>query len=338
MSRPYRVTMGTGSCYAGTKKPTSIAAAPKWLMPAVQSVAAHQDFFTTPYADVDVAALAHAGLEVPELAAAFADGSLTATRADLPGTQTKILGQAQRVTPPTVGRIAWPAGGIADYGLLEALAHNQIQTVILNSDLIHTPATVTTLPDGQGGELTVLRASNVLTQILATRRDQIPGLVPAAYSVTPGVRAQARQAAAFAKEQWFTAETAMIAAQASAAGRSIVVAPPRYWNPLPGMASALLDDTVEAPWLRPVTLAGLASAGSQTVSPRPPPQKRVRAELSRSLLGQVARLDQKIRLLGFKHPHHARARLPVHRGGHRRVVGVAGAEGQRAPGEAAGAQ
>jgi hypothetical protein len=297
MSSPYRVT-GTGSCYAGKQRPDS-AAARKWLT-GLQAVAAHQDFFTTPYADVDVAALAHAGLESPELAAAFADGSSTAAGIDVPGTNTKILGQAQRLTQPTVGPIAWPAGGIADYGLLEALAHNKIQTVILNSGLIHTPATVIRVPDGQGGELTVLRASNTLTQILSTRRDRIPGLVPPAHSMTSSARPQARLAAAFAKEQWFLAETAMTAAQGPAAGRSIVVAPPRDWNPLPGMASALLDDTVTAPWLQPVTLADLASAGSQTgqVSSSLLALHRVnKAELSGSLLKQVGHLDQQIQLL-----------------------------------------
>ena len=297
MSRPYRVT-GTGSCYTGKQQQAS-SAARKWLA-GVQAIAAHQDFFTTPYADVDVAALAHAGMEVPELAAAFADGSTTAARAHVPGTPTKVLGQAQRVTAPSVGPIAWPAGGIADYGLLGALAHDGIRAIILNSGLIHTSATVTTLPDGQGGELTVLRANNELTQILSTRRDQIPGLVPADYSMTSSARAGARLAAAFAKEQWFLAETAMIAAQAPAAGRSMVVAPPRHWNPLPGMAGALLDDTVTTPWLRPVTLAGLASAGAQTgqVSQALPPEKRVtRAELSGSLLRQAGRLAGSIQLL-----------------------------------------
>jgi hypothetical protein len=293
MSRPYRVT-GTGRCHAGTRQPASTAAR-KWLA-RLQAVAAHQDFFTTPYADVDVAALAHAGM-VPELAAALADGSLTAGRTVVPGTGTKVLGQAQQVTPPTVGRIAWPAGGIADYSLVEALAHNGIHTVILNSGLIRTPATVTTLPDGQGGVLTVLRASNTLTQILSTPRDQIPGLVPSAYSMTSSARAQARLAAAFTKEQWFLAETAMIAAQAPAAGRSIVVAPPRHWNPLPGMPGALLDDTVTAPWLQPVTLASLGSQAGQVTSSRPPEERVTRAELSQSLLRKVAHLDAQIQLL-----------------------------------------
>src|SRR5215469_8362229 len=246
-----------------------------------------------------MAALAHSGLD-GELQAAFADGNQAAAQTKVPGTPTKILGVAQRITPPTVGRIAWPAGGIADYGLLNALAGDQIQTVIMSSSLIHTPATVTTLPTGLGRPLTVLRADSTLTQILAGRRDQIPGLVPDNFATPSGARDQIRQAAAFAKEQWFLAETAMTAATAPAAGRSIVVAPPRRWNPPPGMADALLDDTVQTPWLAPASLASLASAQSQTgqVNAKLPPEKRVsRGELSRSLLRQIKRLSGEIRLL-----------------------------------------
>ena len=260
MSRPYRVT-GTRSCSGGRQEAAS-SAAKTWLA-SVQAAAAQQDFFTTPYADVDMAALANGGLD-SELEAAFQDGRLAAAQTKVPGTPTKVLGQPQRVTPPTVGPIAWPAGGIADYGLLERLAGDQIQTVIMSSSLIHTPATVTTVPAGVASALTVLRADSTLTQILAGRRDQIPGLVPDSYATPSGARRQVRQAAAFAKEQWFLAETAMIAATAPAAGRSIVVAPPRRWNPAQGMAAALLDDTVQTPWLQPATLASLASARAQT--------------------------------------------------------------------------
>src|SRR5262249_61244832 len=85
------------------------------------------------------------------------------------------------------------------------------------------PATVTTVPGGQGSELTVLRADSTLTNILAGRRDQIPGLVLDSYATPSRAKAQVRQAAAFAKEQWFLAETAMAAASAPAVGRSIVV-------------------------------------------------------------------------------------------------------------------
>jgi len=296
ISRPYRVT-GIRSCADGRKERAS-SAAKSWLA-SVQKAAAQQDFFTTPYADVDMAALQHSGLDT-ELAAAFKDGSLAAAQTNVPGTPTKVLGRPQRVTPSTVGPIAWPAGGIADYGLLERLAGDGIRTVVMSSSLIHTPATVTTVPGGQGSDLTVLRADSTLTQILAGRRDQIPGLVPNSYATPSGTKMQVRQAAAFGKQQWFLAETAMIAASAPAAGRSIVVAPPRRWDPPQDLADALLDDTVQTPWLQPTSLASLASAHSQTGrgNPRLPPEKRVsRGELSGSLVRQVKRLAGAIRLL-----------------------------------------
>jgi Family of unknown function (DUF6049) len=303
MSKPYRVS-GTGNCSGGKREPAS-SAARTWLA-NLHTAAAQQDFFTTPYADVDMAALTHSGLD-SELGSAFADGRLVARQTLVPGTRTAILGQSQRVTPPTVGSIAWPAGGIADYGLLGRLAANGIKTVIMNGSLIHTPATVTTLPNALGGQMTVLRANNVLTQILAARRDQIPGLGPGGYATPPAAHAQARQAAAFAKEQWFLAETAMTAASAPAAGRSIVAAPPQHWNPLPGEAATLLYNSVHTPWLQPTTLAALAAHPQTAGSSKLPPQRKVtRGELSRPLLGQVKKLYDQIRLLDgmlAKAPH-----------------------------------
>ena len=65
--------------------------------------------------------------------------------------------------------------------------------------------------------------------------------------------------APFAVAQRFLAETAMIAAERPSLLRSIVVAPPRQWNPPPGLAGQLLADTVAAPWLRPVSLPRLAA-------------------------------------------------------------------------------
>ena len=70
MTARYQVG-GTATCTHASALPAS-AAARAWLA-GVQSVAAQQDFFVTPYADVDVAALSHRGLN-SELADAFADG------------------------------------------------------------------------------------------------------------------------------------------------------------------------------------------------------------------------------------------------------------------------
>jgi hypothetical protein len=296
MAKAYRVS-GTGKCPGGHPEQAR-GAARTWLT-GVQAVAAQQDYFTTPYADVDVAALALApsGLDA-ELQAALADGSLEATQAKIPGTQKKILGLAQRVNPATVGPIAWPAGGIADYPVLEALAKDHIKTVILSSRMIHTPAAVTTMPDGAGGQLNLVLANATLTRILSGRRDQITGLVPAGYATPSGALAQARQAAASAKEQWFLAETAILAAGAPASGGAMVVAPPSRWNPLPGMASALLADTGSAPWLRPATVATLASmASAHSQRGQLPSRPVTRGALSTSLLRQAAGLYKQVRLL-----------------------------------------
>ena len=67
------------------------------------------------------------------------------------------------------------------------------------------------------------------------------------------------KATAFAVEQRYLAETAMIAAEQPSIGRSVVVAPPRRWDPPAGLANELLSETVTAPWLHSVSLGDLAS-------------------------------------------------------------------------------
>lgn len=288
MKQPYRVG-GHEDCTGGRAERASRAAA-AWLS-GVQSVTSQQDFFVTPYADVDMAALAHRALD-GELSAAFIDGRLAAR---------KILGRTQRATPAMPGVVAWPAGGVADYGVLEELAaQQQVQVMILDSKLMppvtvppvtYTPTAVTTTPNGAGGQMHVLLSDHQITQILAERRNQIPGVVPGPVPMPGSVRGQIRQAAAFAKEQWFLAETAMIAAEPGAgAGRAVVAAPPRRWDPSLALAEALLSETVSAPWLRPATLASMVAAGAPAGSParHPPPLHLVsRGELTGSLLRHV---------------------------------------------------
>ena len=156
-------------------------------------------------------------------AAAFADGQAAAQ---------KLLGRSQRATPAAPGVMAWPAGGVADYGVLEALAAQQrVQVMIMDSKLMppvtqvsYTPTAVTTTPNRVGGLMHVLLSDHEITQILSLRRNQIPGVVPGPAPMPASVRAQIRQAAAFGKEQWFLAETAMIAAEPPAR-------PARWWPP-----------------------------------------------------------------------------------------------------------
>jgi hypothetical protein len=69
-------------------------------------------------------------------------------------------------------------------------------------------------------------------------------------------------AAQFAAEQEFLAQTAMILAEVPNLQRSLVVAPPRRWNPSAAEASKLLMMTT-APWLRATDLATLATEAGQ---------------------------------------------------------------------------
>src|SRR5262249_10997254 len=232
MKAAYRVG-AREDCAGGTKQPPSHAAA-AWLS-EVTAMTAQQDFFVTPYADVDLAALAHRGL-VGELTTAFHDGNAAAQ---------KILGRAQRATPASIGQLAWPAGGEANYGVLEELAaKQQVRAVILDSRLMppstsvgYTPTAVTTTPDGSGHQMHVLLADHGLSEPLPRGRSRTPGVPPAPTAPRAGPRARAGGAATSAKEQLFLAETAMTAAD-PAPPRGVVAPPPRRWDPAPDLISA----------------------------------------------------------------------------------------------------
>src|SRR5262252_7273497 len=205
MTAPYRVGARENCTGGQPERPSHSAAG--WLS-AVKAVTGQQDFFVTPYADVDVAALAHRGM-VSELTHAFNDGHAAAQ---------KILGRTQRATPDTAGQMAWPTGGAADYTVLEELAaHQQVRALILDSSLMPpavqvssapaTPTAATTTPDGGlGAQMHVLLADHGLSEILSLRRNQVPGVTPGPTAMPPGVRGQIREAAAFGKEQLFLAE------------------------------------------------------------------------------------------------------------------------------------
>jgi hypothetical protein len=184
---------------------------------------------------------------------------------------------------------------VADSGVLGSLAVNGISTVLLDSTMMppavspqtglipsYTPSAQTSAPSGVGSSLHVLLTDDTITRILGTG---------SANPADPGVT--------FATGQRFLAETAMIVAEAPSIQRSIVVAPPRRWNPAPGLASDLLSETTQAPWLQPASAAALAAAAHPSGHvPRVPPPAHVvsRSELSPSFLSQVQSLDAAIRL------------------------------------------
>jgi hypothetical protein len=281
MSNPYHAG-GVAGCH-GSAKPASKAAA-SWLT-QLKSATAGQPMFVTPYDDADMAALVRNDMS-SDLDQAFSTGRAVAGKALNRSFAPTAIGSSS-----SLGGLAWPADGVANYGVLENLAaSDKINTVVLDSSTMppspqpptYTPSAQTTTPDGVGPELKVLLSDDTITQILGSANS-----------------ASDSKATAFAVSQRYLAETAMIAAEQPNLARSIVVAPPRRWNPPAGLASELLNETVKAPWLKPVSLSKLAAAKHPAgqVNKRQAPATVSKAELSKPMLSQVLNLDQQAKLL-----------------------------------------
>jgi len=230
MTRPYRSGSGLG-CTGLTGQPASKAAT-TWLA-GLRAVTSVQPTVITPYANVDISALVHRGLEA-DLSRAYTTGRTVADDV-LHGS----FGPA----------IALPAGGTADLSVLTNLAASQdIGTVVLNSSQLPPASTSGFEPDdaltsvrAAGTTMTVLLADSVLTDVLQAG-DTSPD--------TPATQ--------FAVSQRFLAETAMIAAEAPDSDRSVVVEPPESWSPSASLADELLSETANTPWLMPTPLGNLA--------------------------------------------------------------------------------
>jgi Family of unknown function (DUF6049) len=284
MTRPYQVD-SQPDCTGGAHEPASKAAA-SWLS-SLKTVTSAEPAVITPYANVDMTALVHQGLNA-DLASAYSLGEAVARN---------VLGQAVRPD------IAWPTGGSADFSVLTDLAAAEgVGTVVLNSSEM-PPAhsgvfvpddAVTSIRTGTGQTMNVLLADNALTEVLRSG-DSGSG------ALSPG--------AEFAVKQRFLAETAMIAAEAPYSSRSVVVAPPQDWSPSQALAGDLLSETASAPWLKPATLASLTTApdAQRTVSRQSlPDSKPSPGELSGGYLSQVRSLGA--RLGAFESMlYHARA-------------------------------
>jgi hypothetical protein len=269
MTRGYRVGAGT-DCSGGQQQHASPAAA-QWLS-GVRATTSSQPFFTTPYDDVDLAALTHQGLD-NDLRTAYSLGRSTAG---------SLLGRSG-----TAGAIAWPADGLADSSVLGNLAVNGINTVILaSSEMPSTGSSftaddaVTSTPTPTGTTMKVLLADSTLTGVLGSATS------------APG--------STFAVSQRFLAETALIEAENPGVARSVVIAPPSEWDPSSGLASDLLSETTSTPWLSPDSLSALAaSAGSGNQGSRQaPPDNQISSnELTGTYLQQAGRLDRAVRSL-----------------------------------------
>jgi hypothetical protein len=290
MSKAYAVG-GVAGCHGPSRPggPDSLRAeqasqpARAWLA-GVKSATAGQQVFVTPYDDADIAALTRYNLYY-DLDRAFTEGRVLAGQA-----LGRDFASTAGGTAADAYGIAWPADGSANRADLAHLAASEkISTVVLGSTTMppsaqqnFTPSAQTTTRDGRASGMSVLLSDDTITQLLGSA------------SATSG------PATRFSVEQGFLAETAMIAAERPGWARSIVIAPPRQWDPSAGLAGDLLSETVHAPWLRPVSLASMAavkhSAGQ--VTREDPPMTVSGARLGQSLVTQVRQLDQQVQVLG----------------------------------------
>jgi hypothetical protein len=249
-------TGGNANCSEATSQRASDTAK-QWLQ-SLQTGTSGAAMFLTPYADVDVSALTHAGL----------DG-------DLQTAYTLGESVAQGILHRPFSKIGWPADGVADQSVLNNLASpGGVKTVVLDSSQM--PLTggsvasdgVASDTTGIGGTLQVALSDNSITSILGSASSRSAG-------------------GQFSAEQAYLAQTAMIAAEAPYSVRSIVVAPPRHWNPTSGVAGQLLTETINAPWLQSVSLSAASKPASGEIRAAVRDREVPGNELSTSYLNKV---------------------------------------------------
>jgi Family of unknown function (DUF6049) len=274
MRKPYPID-DSANCRPDSEHPGSRTAR-RWLTEVLKATAG-QPVFLTPFADVDVAALTRNG-NISDLKSAFA----AAYQVGHQILQRNISLGASQAGPRQLSAIAWPADGIASETLLDTLAPH-VNTVVLAAPAVspfsYTPSAVSSKLTGIGKRLHILLADHEITSLLGSK----------------GV-ASRQPASVFGTSQLYIAQTAMIAAEAPSDQRPVVVAPPRRWNPSAQLATQLLADTVQAPWLKPSTADHVATMRAEHVYPsvtRSAPS----AELPANLLSKVHKLDQQIALL-----------------------------------------
>ena len=261
--------------------PTSLRGSPAaqtWLRQLSQRHSGQQVFFT-PYGDADVAALSHVGLDT-DLKRAFADGQIGQHILHLPTVRR------HRLAGQRAGRLGHSRQPRASAGSRRWCSDSTVMPPS-GPPPNYTPSAQASVASGIGTRLNVL---------LADHDDHSDSGAPVA---RPGPARHSPRAAIPGRDRHDRRRV-------PATARSLVVTPPRRWNPAPGLPGALLNDTVHAPWLKPASLAALAAVKHPTgQAPRRPPRNRQvsKEELSGSYLAQV-RASTRPSAAG-QHPHPA---------------------------------
>ncbi len=249
---------GNSVCSDRQFEQPSVAAA-QWLS-LLRSSTTTEPMFFTPYADTDVAALTRAGLQ-QNTRTAFRLGQSVAA---------KILSRA--ASDP----VAWPADGTANASTLTSLARDGgVSAVVLDSGELPSidgqyDNALNATTAGDGARMGALLADSGITSALGSASASSPA------------------GAQFDAAQDFLADTAMILAEAPSLQRSLVIAPPRHWDPSAAEAGALLSMTNSAPWLHKTDLSSLAAAAAHLSAKAPAPVSVPSGALSVGYTDQIA--------------------------------------------------
>lgn len=235
MAKGYRVS----TAKSGEATRPASAEAAQWLAD-LRSALAAPPVVATPYADPDVTALVHQGLD-GLTGRALELGAQKASELLKPGVQTSVN---------------WPANGLIDADALDALAVGkgsaQVRTVLLNSTNLPLQTATSTTPTSTPTTSTTPATLPAVTPDAATTLDTVNGPVTAlvadaglSRTFEPG-----GSTSTVLSRQRFIAETATIAAEpGQTRPRSLVVAPSRRWDPNPTLVSSLLKTAGRLPWL-----------------------------------------------------------------------------------------
>jgi Family of unknown function (DUF6049) len=183
---------------------------------------------------------------------------------------------AGRLAGPTTS-VAVPPDGHADQRTLSNLVAAGAHTILLDSTILpDLQAQITSDPltrqTVHGTKVDLIAYDDTLSNIVgAPTRD-------------PG--------SAIIAGQRFLAETAMITGEAPFRGRTVVVVPPRRWDPDPGFARSVLTRSATAPWLQAVELKDVQSMRPVV---RTLQAQKLGAGLSRRYLRQVKAVGDDVR-------------------------------------------
>ncbi|MGW6129044.1 DUF6049 family protein [Cellulomonas sp. NPDC055163] len=230
----------------------------EWL-DELRAAAEGRDLLALPWADPDLAALAHS--DRPDLLTA----ALASTSAARP-----LVGQP--ATP-----VQWAADDVPDLRSAALAAGTDVPSLVVGPGALTPARTTSTTP---GAVTSVRTADGTVTAL-------VPDPTLSALLADPGRLQPGATAATLA--QRLLAETAVVAHEDRDTVPHLLATVPRDWSPDAGLVTAALDALDAAPWVRLAPASALLDAAPDTTDREPLPDvSRATGELSAATVNALA--------------------------------------------------